>query len=692
MAGSERDRRSLVGARPALTPDRARRGDRWTFVWRRGSSYYFPVNVPLCLEFIHMRTKLTLSVAVFLLCCNLAACGDSGSSGANAGSGGTGQTGGGGRGGKGNSSEPPLVPPAEPGTVYGIVTDIGTGAAVAGAEVTGGGQSTTTDAKGTFSLEGLDEGEVTLSINVEGYAPAFASADGGEITRPVLARLKKQGEPQADDATTAKPLSEKTEAGPYAVIFEPDSLDTDDTDLTVSITPLDPTKERDALPGLLLAGGNTPSLLIPVTFTEFSIVDSSGKRVNLKPSATAQVELPIPPQLRADYPLDTKIHCYPYDPTTGKWEDCVEGTVQLSTVDGTSPVLAASVRHFSWYGGAPQGNNCVDVYVKVVSAVDGTPLGNARVEASPGTTAYTDADGNALLRSAVGGTTTSYVAYQTGLDVDGSLTGIKGAKYIEFGKVVEDLVGLAQKPCTGEPSATPGQKDVLGSQNSPLTLKVGRVTGVLYQATAILSGGDSSTSGQIQVVVEEGVPGDDGTIEAPMPTSGAKVWFNEVGSTDAPLSLSELAPGKLYSVAIDGDGNGSIDGTGTAFALGEVTWTNPNDGDTVSASKFTASWTDSGTGASSAAYAPVYQAVLSSTDGTDAAIYVGTDREFLVKSSFMPDADLQPGSYTASVIGFSGALTGNAVTSTSNNITGQGVTGQFYSMSSSSNEITFTVK
>ena len=59
--------------------------------------------------------------------------------------------------------------------------------------------------------------------------------------------------------------------------------------------------------------------------------------------------------------------------------------MQLSTVDGTSPVLAASVRHFSWYGGAPEGNNCVDVYVKVVSAVDGTPLGNARVEASPGT-------------------------------------------------------------------------------------------------------------------------------------------------------------------------------------------------------------------------------------------------------------------------------------------------------------------
>lgn len=653
-----------------------------------------------------MRTKLSLSVALVLVCCNLPACGDDNSGASNGNGGASGQTGGAGRGGKGNSAEPPLVTPAEPGTVYGIVTDIGTGAAVAGAEVTAAGQSTTTDAKGTFALEGLDPGEVTLAITIEGYAPAFASANVGETTQPVLARMKKQGTPQQYDAATAQTLSEKTEAGPYAVIFEPDSLDTDDTDLTVSITPLDPTKERDALPGLLLAGGKTPSLLIPVTFAEFSILDSSGKRVNLKASASAQVELPIPPQLRADYPLGTKIHCYAYQPTTGKWEDFVEGTVQLSTVDGTSPVLAASVRHFSWYGGAPQGNNCVDVYVKVVSAVDGTPLGNARVEASPGTTAYTDADGNALLRSAVGGTTTSYTAYQTGLDVDGSLTGIKGAKYIEFGKVEEDLVGLVQKPCTGDPSPTPSQKNVLGAQDSPLTLKVGRVTGVLYQATAVLSGSDGATPGQVQVLVEEGIPGEDGTIEEPMPTSGAKVFFSEIGSSNAPLSLSELAPGtgfygaltgapitpgKFYSVSIDGDGNGSIDGTGTAFALGSIAWTNPTDGDTVSAAKFKASWSDSGSDAGGAAYAPVYQAVLSSTDGSDAALYVGTEREFLVKSAFMKDLDLQPGSYTASVIGFSGAVSSNGLTP-SNNITGQGVTGQFYSLSSSSNEISFTVK
>jgi hypothetical protein len=667
-----------------------------------------------------MKSKIGLAFAIALSCQGFLACGGgdddaagngahsgtggSGGTGAKGGSGGTGAKGGtsgtGAKGGTGSSE--PIVPADEPGTIYGIVTDIGTGAGVPGAEVTSGGQSATTDEHGAFELDGLAAGDVTVAIDASGYAPAFANATVGDMTESVLAKVKKQGEAQSYDADSEMTLSEKTDAGPYAVILEPNSLDTDDSDLTVSITPLDPTKEAEALPGSLVAGGDS-SLLVPVTFAEFSILDSSGNRVNLKSSASAQVELPIPPALRADYPLDSKIHCYAYDPATGKWEDFVEGTVRLSSVDGMTPVLAASVRHFSWYGGAPEGNNCVDVYVKVVSAVDGTPLGNARVEASPGTSAYTDADGVALVRTAIGGTPSSYVAYQTGLDVDGSLTGMKGAKYIEFGKVEEDLVGLVQKPCTGDPSPTPGQKGVPGAVDQPLEVQVGQLTGLLYEATAFLTADEGDSGGQVEVVLEQGVPGPDGTIEDPEPASGARIFLSVVGSSDAPLELSELAagtgvyslldstmitPGKQYSLAIDGDGNGSIDGTGTAFALGDVEWTNPMDGDTVSASDFTASWSDTGSSVGGESYAPLYEAVLSGD--SDGAIYLGTDRQFLVKSEVYPDMDLAPGTYTGSITGFSGAF--SATGSVSNNITGQGVTGLFYSVSSSSGSITFTVK
>jgi hypothetical protein len=646
-----------------------------------------------------MTMNRRLAFALALLCQTLAACGSDNPGGAST----SDAAAGAGKDAPGGDV-PVVVTPSGPGTVYGIVMDIGSSAGLAGATVTGGGQSATTDGQGRFTLAGLTTGNVNFSVTLEDYAPGFGSARVGESTQTAVVALKKQGEPQSYSATSAKTLSQKTEAGPYAVILAPNSLETTDTDLTVSITPLDPTKEREALPGSLVSGGATPSLLVPVTFAEFSILDSKGKRVNLKASASAQVELPIPPSLRASYPAGSKIHCYAYDPGTGKWEDFVEGTVQASTVDGVSPVLAATIRHFSWYGGAPQGNNCVDVYVKVVSAVDGRPLGNARVEASPGTTAYTDANGSALVRSTTGAGSTSYVAYQTGIDVDGSLTGIAGAKYIEFGKVDEDLVGLVQKPCTGDPSASPGQASVRGSEGMPLVVTVGRLTGVLYEASAILSSGEGSSPGQVQVSLSEGVPGPDGKIVDPMPAGGAKITLTEAGG--APVMLTELAPGagfytipagvmikagKSYLLSIDGDGNGSIDGTGSVFALGQVAWTNPTMGATVASAGLVATWSDTGSVLGGAAYAPLYEVVISQTGGTatDGAIYFGTDRQFPVKN-ILGMTGLTPGMYTGTIVGFSGPFAASGAST--NNITGAGVTGAFYSLSGQQNMITFTVQ
>ncbi|HEY3593612.1 MAG TPA: hypothetical protein VGL13_07055, partial [Polyangiaceae bacterium] len=566
-----------------------------------------------------------------------------------------------------------------------------------------------TDSEGAFTLSGLNSGNVNVSIAIDGYAPGYANAKAGDSADAMVVSMKRQGSQQSYSAGASQTLSEKTEVGPYALMLSPDSLDTTDTDLQVAITPLDPTKERDALPGNLVSGGTDPTLLLPVTFAEFSIVDSTGKRVNLKSSASAQVELPIPAALRADYPPATKIHCYAYDPTTGKWEDFVEGTVQVSSVDGTTPVLAASVRHFSWYGGAPQGNNCVDVYVSVVSAVDGKPLANARVEATPGTVAYTDASGVALVRSAVGSVTSTYTAYQTGIDVDGSLTGMAGAKFIEFGKVQEDLVGLMPKPCTGDPSPTPGQaNNIPGSQGTPLVVTVGRLTNLLYQATAILSAGDGTDPGSIDVILEQGVPGPDGQVIDPMAAGGAKITLTEGNGT--PVPLTELAAGtgfysvtsgltitagKAYTLAIDGDGDGSIDGTSTIYAIGSLTWVSPTDGATLMANNFVASWTDTGS-VGGAAYAPLYEVVMTPSSGSsliDEALYVGSDRQFTVKSALNTNQPLIAGSYTATILGFSGAfaqLSGGATLS--NNIVGAGVTGAFYSISNSQADITFNLQ
>jgi hypothetical protein len=315
--------------------------------------------------------------------------------------------------------------------------------------------------------------------------------------------------------------------------------------------------------------------------------------------------------------------------------------------------------------------------------------------------AYTDANGSALVRSAVGMMGSSYTAYQTGFDVDGSLTGMKGAKYIEFGKVEEELVGLVQKPCTGDPAPTPGQASVRGSQGMPLTLTIGRVTGVLYEANAILTSDEDGKPGQVTVILEQGLPGPDGHIVDSMPAGGGKVTLTEVGGDT--VMLTELAAGtgfytvstgvkitagKSYRLSIDGDGNGSIDGTGTIFALGKIAWTTPTDGASVAAG-FTASWSDSGSAVGGTAYAPLYYASISSSGGGDAALYVGTDRQFTPKSVLMPMAPLSPGAYTAAITGFSGPFAASGATT--NNITGMGVTGTFYSVSGQQNTISFTV-
>jgi hypothetical protein len=369
-------------------------------------------------------------------------------------------------------------------------------------------------------------------------------------------------------------------------------------------------------------------------------------------------------------------------------------------------VLAAAVRHFSWYGGAPQGNNCVDVYVSVVSAVDGKPLANARVEATPGTVAYTDASGSALVRSTIGGAPSTYTAYQTGIDVDGSLTGMKGAKYIEFGRVQEDLVGLVQKPCTGDPVPGPGPAGARGSQGMPLTLKVGAIKNLLYEATAILSAGKGGTPGSVSVILQQGVPGPDGMIDSPMPAGGARITLAEGNA--APVPLPELAPGtgfyaatagltitpgKAYTLAIDADGNGSLDGSSRIFALGELAWATPAAGATVPAANLLASWTDSGTAVGGAGYAPLYQVTISSQAGTDLAFYTGTDRQFTVTSAVRPGMPLAPGTYTASAVGFSGfyGASGGGL-QFSNNITGPGVTGQFFSVSETQVSAMFTVQ
>ncbi|HTT71514.1 MAG TPA: carboxypeptidase regulatory-like domain-containing protein [Anaeromyxobacteraceae bacterium] len=594
------------------------------------------------------------------------------------------------------------------GVVNGMVVDISTGARLAGASVAGGGASATTDSSGSFTLTGLATGPVQLTVALQGYAPGYFNAQAGSNASAAIVNLKKQGTPQAYNPTAAATLSATTAAGPYAVTFAPGTLATSDTNLTVAVTPLDPTQELAALPGQLTTGGTTPTLLLPVTFAEFTILDSKGNRVNLSSGASAVVELPIPPSLRSTYPLGSKIHCYAYDPTAAAWADFVDGTVVTSSVDVTTPVLSASIRHFSWYGGAPEGSDCKLVFGYVKSALTGQPLANARVEATPGTVGYSDSNGFFDVESTAGGNA-NFTAYQTGYDVDGSLTGMKGAKYIEYGDAVGvALTGIGGQPfpCSSTPPSPPNPAPPPGDP-STLSLSVGLISKLDYEVVASLTPDGPSGAGSVIATLESGLlDPTTGNLTLPQPVDGAQITLTGPAGTATLTGLGNgtgfysldssasfpLTAGATYTLKVDAQNNGVVQGGGTISAVGQLAWVNPTDGATLASNGLVAQWSDTGQAAGNPAYAPIYLVTLTSSN--DLAYYLGSALQFTPHSDTSSTAPLAPGSYTGSLTGFSGPYnaSGGSFVST-NNITGVGLTGQFYSFDSSpATTISFTLQ
>lgn len=571
--------------------------------------------------------------------------------------------------------------------VNGIVRDSATGLRLAGVTVSGGGRKVVTNASGEYSLPlPPSDQPVTLSFTKANYAPGFDNVVVNESADALLVSLKRQGDLQDYNSRTTRTIFETTAAGPYAVIFQPDTLNSNDVNLRVSVTPLDPTIESDVLPGEL---GKSDVMLTPLTFAEFTILDSKGNHVNLRPGSEAVVELPIPPTLRdrPEYALGETIHCYSFNPETGQWEDFVEGTIVLSSVDGVTPVVRATVKHFSWYGAAPETDDCEWVVGTVVSAVDGKPLPGARVEAFPGT--VTKADKNGFFQVVTStGTNPEIVATRTYIDTDGSVSGMPGAKVIEFGKVKPDYLypliscrdALQASTNTSRAALPPGPND----DYPQVQIVLGAVSLATYGVDAFLL--DNSLTVQLYELLPDGQEGEW--------VSGAKVTLVNgqgqvvdvpewtYGSEGSGIYMANLTvqAGERYTLNIDVDNNGTIDGSGFAYAIGDIEWANPVEGGNLSATNFIARWTDTGTG--TPGYAPVYYAVIipQDNDYTSFGYYVGSVPQFNVSDYYNPGTPLSAGTYSASVSAFSGAAgidTGDF--SVTNNITGPTVNGSFWS-------------
>src|SRR5262249_39164853 len=150
------------------------------------------------------------------------------------------------------------------------------------------------------------------------------------------------------------------------------------------------------------------------------------------------------------------------------------------------------------------------------------------------------------------------------------------------------------------------RQDPSATAANPLVIKIGVVKNVLYRASAVMATGAAGSAGSVTVTLQSGLPGPDGNLMNPVPASGAILTLAPAAG-GAAVTLPEIAPGSgfyatstsgaiaagtAYTLQIDGDGNGSIDGAGTAFAVGDLAWTSPATGADVAAAGLMASWSD----------------------------------------------------------------------------------------------------
>ncbi|MEO4048928.1 carboxypeptidase-like regulatory domain-containing protein [Pseudomonas sp. CAU 1711] len=255
------------------------------------------------------------------------------------------------------------------------------------------GQKAVTNPGGVFTLKGIVPAQsVFLTFEKEGYTPTQSSVrlvqkvpTGKRFPRHkykflreavVTKTLLKRGATQSLDPALGGSLSE---AG-FKVSFSPDSLTaTAGQPVQVVITPVDvSTAALNGAPGELAArtAAGRRETLESFSMADFSLYQGS-KKVNLKPGATAEIELLLPENTRLRE--DDVTPMWYFDTTTGLWQEEGVGRVAASTSLPNRLAVFASVVHFSWWN-SDQVISVAEVRGRVVDHA-GQPVSGAYVSA-----------------------------------------------------------------------------------------------------------------------------------------------------------------------------------------------------------------------------------------------------------------------------------------------------------------------
>lgn len=258
-------------------------------------------------------------------------------------------------GGGGSSPDPvdPLPPPPPvTGTVAGKAEAVGTGAALAGVDVSAGNATTKTAADGTFTLAGVAPGtNVVIKAALKDYAPNAATTPvtAGQTTRVRLV-LTPVGVTANVAVATGGTVSVPNSTA--QVSLQPNTLVDFATKapatgtVTVQVTPIDPARDPAAMPGNFLAQPTTGTAATPIESfgaVKVDIRDAAGRRLDLAANQTATIRVPVSTRSQ-DVPAT--IPLYFFDEDKGLWVQ--EGTATLQG-SGADRYYEGQVRHFTFW-------------------------------------------------------------------------------------------------------------------------------------------------------------------------------------------------------------------------------------------------------------------------------------------------------------------------------------------------------
>ncbi|MBX3607032.1 MAG: immunoglobulin domain-containing protein [Piscinibacter sp.] len=236
-------------------------------------------------------------------------------------------------------------PPPALGSVSGTVVASSDASPVAGAQVSAGAQSATTDADGRFTLTDVAAGSrVLLKIQAADFLDGLVALPVvANQTAVASARLVRAGTDTVIDPAQA---SVAGAAGSSAQVALPaDALVTAAGGaapagaVTVRVTPIDPGTDPQSMPGdFTTSAGETLESFGALNVT---LTDSNGAALQLKAGSSATIRIPLASR-SADVP--STIPLFYLDESTGRWVQ--EGDAVLAG-SGSERWYEGSVTHFT---------------------------------------------------------------------------------------------------------------------------------------------------------------------------------------------------------------------------------------------------------------------------------------------------------------------------------------------------------